>query len=169
MEDADWSSPNCVGEITEEWVYHLMFHICRLSPERRKGLNITSINIDSNLNSGEGALSDICHVSVSGQLNNTFCEENEKDSNISIASNKHNGETNELMDIKTSKSVNTHLSFNSSCNTQNEEDNNGFHENGCHHANLISYNLFIKLVPEGLKEFIDGHGLFFREITFYRY
>ena len=53
MEDTGWSSPNCVGDITEEWVYRMIYHICQLSPERRKGLNIMSIDINSNLNSDQ--------------------------------------------------------------------------------------------------------------------
>ena len=160
MENAEWSTPNCIEEITEEWVYHLIYHICHLTPEERKGLNITSINIDSSLNSGEGALSDICHVSAKGKLDDTICK-NIENKSVSIKPLYSNGnETSGSIDPKDKNGFKASFG-DDSCNYRNGNEN-GYHDPD------ISYDLFIKLIPQDLKELIDRHGLFEREITFYR-
>ena len=160
MENAECSTPNCIEEITEEWVYRLIYHICQLSPERRKEFNITSINIDSSLNSGEGALSDICHVSAKGKLSDSICKENEKENIETVYKGKKDDETNESTDLHVNNRFN--LSFENDCCERRNERNNGYYNPE------VSYDLFIKLIPHDLKELINRHGLFEREITFYR-
>ena len=161
MENAECSTPNCIEEITEEWVYRLIYHICQLSPEARKGFNITSINIDSSLNSGEGALSDICHVSAKGKLSDFLCKENDKENNGIEYKCKQDDESSESTDLNVNNHVNQ--SFENGCCNSRNESKNGYHNPE------ISYDLFIKLIPLDLKELILRHGLFEREITFYRY
>ena len=158
MDDEDWSSPNCVAEITEEWVYCLIDRICQLSPEERKAFNITSVIIDSNLNSGEGALSDICHVSAKGKIDETFSRQN-GDKNYCNKTESIVG--NHMSDRNTNDVINTFIN-DDSCRIGNG------HKNG-YLNDETSFDLFIKLIPEDLKELIGRHGLFEREITFYRY
>ena len=158
MDDEDWSSPNCVAEITEEWAYRLIDRICQLSPEDRKAFNITSVIIDSNLNSGEGALSDICHVSAKVKIDETFSRQN---------SDENYGKKNENIVGNHLSDRNINDDFSTLINGDSYHIGNG-HKNGFLN-NETSFDLFIKLIPEDLKELIGRHGLFEREITFYRY
>ena len=155
MDNEDWS-PNCVAEITEKWVYRLIDRICQLSPEERKAFNITSVIIDSNLNSGEGALSDICHVSAKGKIDETFSIQN---SDENYGQKTENIVGNHLSDRNKNDVINTLINGNS-CRIGHKNE---------YLNDETSFDLFIKLIPEDLKELIGRHGLFEREITFYRY
>ena len=145
-------------------MYSLTYEICQLPPEKRTLLSISSINIDSNLNSGEGALSDICHVSVKAKLSS------KSDKDFSNCSDN----ALELCDTESVKSVISDLNDDVDERLQlnetevcNQEENVNITENGYSSKDIV-YNLFIKLVPDGLKDLIDKHGLFEREITIYR-
>ena len=164
MENMDWITLTSLDGITEEWVYSLIYEICQVSSEKRKLLSITSIDIESNLNSGEGALSDICHVSVkaklsseSGKTIDSFSE-NEMErcdtEYIKYVISDLDNAADELLKLDESEQ-------------QNQEENVNLSENGYSCKNIV-YNLFIKLAPDGLKDLIDKHGLFEREITVYR-
>ena len=164
MENTEWITPTSLEGITEEWVYSLIYEICQLPPEKRTLLSISSINIESNLNSGEGALSDICHVSVKAKLSSRSDKDFESCSEKSL----------ELYDTESVKSVISDLDDEVGERLQidktehnNQEENVNLTENGFSCKSIV-YNLFIKLVPDGLKDLIDKHGLFEREITVYR-
>ena len=169
MENSDWVTPSCLQDVTEEWVYNLIYHICELPPEKRKQLSIASINIESNLNSGEGALSDICHVLVRAKMNGNVHKE-DANSNEEVIPSHITG--NEI----TSNPINSELRDNDderlcldTIITHTHEERINSNENGDTCSKDLVYNLFIKLVPDGLKDLIGKHGLFEREITVYRY
>ena len=167
MESTDWITPSCLEDITEEWVYNFIFHICSLPPTERKKLSILSINITSSLNSGEGALSDICHVSVRAQLKDKLCDKPVKDYLKTIGCHEEDTKTSLLVNSQSCDKVSDRESLDDISSPPDRGTKINFSENEvCLKA--IDYNLFIKLVPESLKHLINKHGLFEKEIFIYR-
>ena len=169
METSQWSTPSTLNDITEEWVKKLLPHICKIPPKEKEPiLSVTSIEIDSNINSGEGALSDISHVSIKASLNQDEFKED-------IA------KTGLLQKMKTFVFDNDHFTLATSELLKNIFDKPGLlpaeQSSGICNEELdimgtsndeIRYNLFIKLIPSDLRDLIHNHGLFEREITVYR-
>ena len=164
MENTEWITPTSLEGITEEWVYSLIYEICQLPPEKRALLSISSINIDSNLNSGEGALSDICHVSVNAKLSSKSDQDFDNCSDKALEVYGTESVKSVISDLD--DDVDERLQLDET-NVYNQEENVNLTENGFICKDIV-YNLFIKLVPDGLKDLIDKHGLFEREITVYR-
>ena len=161
MEDSDFNTPTCLDDVTEKWVCNLLDHIGGFPSETSKDFSVVSVTIDSNLNSGEGALSDTCHVSVKGT--------NEKQDNHSakaIYLNGNNIELKESLSYESNNDGSDRIGMDTIL-TSNHENHLMANENGVVAKDIV-YNLFIKLVPEDLKDLIDKHGLFGREITIYR-
>ena len=164
MENSDWTAPPSLEDITEEWVCSLIYHICRLPSHNKKLLSISSINIESNLNSGEGALSDICHVSAKAKV----LSDSEREFNVC---SEKVFEVSDVCSVKSlildqTDDVDEQICLNG-IEPHDREEKVIITENGVTSESIV-YNLFIKLVPDGLKDLIDTHGLFEREIAVYR-
>ena len=169
MEISECSTPSTLNDITEDWVKKLLPHICKIPlKEKETTLSVTSIEIDSSINSGEGALSDISHVSIKATLNKDEFKEDISKNGL-------------LQKMKTFVFDNDHFTSATSELLRNIFDKPGLvpaeHSSGiCNEVldiigssnNEIRYNLFIKLIPTDLRDLIHNHGLFEREITVYR-
>ena len=168
MESADWITPGALEDITEEWVYHFIFHFCNLPKEKRKDLTIQEIKIQSGLNAGEGALSEICHVSVSAHAKDKLNEEIIKEHVVMIENYEKDNNCQEARNSPLCDEIVERVNVGTINSSNSNENENEKHNENKNSLNEIHYYLFIKLLPKDLRHLINKHRLFQREILMYR-